>query len=107
MPTSENEPDLFDVSLEDSATTAKKDREARRSASGGAPNAKRQKKDAKYGHGGKKRFSKSGDAASTSDMRGFPGKGMRKPFKGAAGAKSGKHGKSVRPGKSKRVKARS
>lgn len=105
MPDAETEPDLFDVSLEDSATTAKKDREARKasgsrsaSGAGGAPNAKRQKKDAKYGYGGKKRFSKSGNAESTNDMRGFPGKGMKKPFKGAAGKS--------RPGKSKRAKAR-
>ena len=97
MPAAETEPDLFDVSLEDSATTAKNDREARRSASGGAPNAKRQKKNEKFGYGGKKRFSKSSDAQSTNDMRGFPGKNMKKPFKA---------GKSARPGKSKRAKAR-
>jgi rRNA-processing protein EBP2 len=100
MPAAENEPDLFDVSLEDSATTAKKDREARRSAGGGAPNAKRQKKDAKYGYGGKKRFSKSGDAESAADMRSHPGKGMGKTFKGGAGKKN------ARPGKSKRAGAK-
>lgn len=32
---------------------------------------KRQKKDAKFGFGGKKRFSKSGDAMSSGDLRGF------------------------------------
>ncbi|RMZ84714.1 hypothetical protein DV737_g924, partial [Chaetothyriales sp. CBS 132003] len=35
------------------------------------PNAKRQKKDAKFGFGGKKKYSKSGDAKSSADLSGF------------------------------------
>jgi rRNA-processing protein EBP2 len=54
---------------------------------------KRQKKDAKYGYGGKKRFAKSGDAMSSGDLRGFSAKKMK------AGAKQ-------RPGKSRRAGAK-
>lgn len=99
MPTNETEGDLFDVELEDAATTARNDREDRRkrTASGssrkGEPGQKRQKRDEKFGYGGKKRFSKSGDAQSTNDMRGHPGKNMKKPFKS-------------RPGKARRAQAR-
>ena len=39
--------------------------------------SKRQKKDDKHGFGGKKRFSKSTDAASTGDLRGFSAKKMK------------------------------
>ena len=35
------------------------------------PPSKRHKKDAKFGFGGKKRFSKSGDALSSGDVKGF------------------------------------
>lgn len=51
--------------------------------------SKRQKKDDKFGFGGKKRHAKSGDAASSGDLRNFSAKKM----------KSG----SKRPGKSKRA----
>jgi rRNA-processing protein EBP2 len=54
---------------------------------------KRQKKDAKYGFGGKKRFAKSGDAMSSGDLRGFSSKKMK------TGAKQ-------RPGKSRRAGAK-
>ncbi|ETI21256.1 hypothetical protein G647_07601 [Cladophialophora carrionii CBS 160.54] len=60
-------------------------------------NAKRQKRDQKYGFGGKKRHSKSGDAASSSDMRGFSAARMK--------GKGGKV-KAKRPGKSRRSAAR-
>lgn len=59
----------------------------------GGPGYKRQKKDQKFGFGGKKRHAKSGDAASTGDLRSFSAKKMK-----AGGAK--------RPGKSKRAKGR-
>ena len=62
----------------------------RRSKTGEGPSLKRQKKDKKFGFGGKKRFAKSGDAASSGDMRSFSVKKMKK-----GGAK--------RPGKSKRA----
>ncbi|KAK4623948.1 rRNA-processing protein EBP2 [Fulvia fulva] len=90
-----NEDDRFDVALEDAATTQSKDRAAKR-AKGAAdgPNRKRQKKDEKFGFGGKKRFSKSNDAKSTNDDRSYSQKRMK------SGGKGGK----PRPGKSKRAK---
>ncbi|CAL3969312.1 hypothetical protein PZA11_006112 [Diplocarpon coronariae] len=74
-----NEADLFDVAVEEEigTKTSRKDRMG--------PN-KRQKKDDKYGHGGKKRFSKSGDAQSSGDLRGFSSKKM----KGVAKQRPGK-----------------
>lgn len=77
---------MFDIALEDAS---KEDKSKGR----GAPN-KRQKKNEKFGFGGKKRFAKSGDAASTGDLRGFSAKKMK-----------GKTGKPQRPGKSRRAKA--
>ena len=59
------------------------------------PNFKRQKKDKKFGFGGKKRFAKSGDAASSADLSGFSVKKM----------KSQKKPGSRRLGKSRRAKA--
>lgn len=72
-PTEAGEADLFDVALED-ATKDTKGRD-RRDAKGGN---KRQKRDEKYGYGGKKRFSKSGDAQSSGDLKGFSSKKMKK-----------------------------
>ncbi|KAI1624886.1 eukaryotic rRNA processing protein EBP2-domain-containing protein [Exophiala viscosa] len=66
-----------------------KDRSGRERGSG--PN-KRQKKDSKYGFGGKKRFSKSGDAMSSGDMREFSASRMK--------------GKPKRPGKNRRAAGR-
>lgn len=99
--TNENEPDLFDVELKDEDES----KQSKRRRSDGPPadgkralNAKRQAKDKKYGFGGKRRFSKSGDAMSSSDMRGFSVARM----KGKTGGKGGK----MRPGKSRRAKGR-
>lgn len=86
--TSTKEEDLFDVELDGAAAAAKSDR---RDPSG-KPNFKRQKKDAKFGFGGKKRHAKSNDAKSSSDMSGFS---MEK-MKGKPG------GAKQRPGKSRR-----
>ncbi|KAL4940904.1 hypothetical protein BDV06DRAFT_230059 [Aspergillus oleicola] len=83
--------DLFDVAVEDAVSENPRKR-ARGDTSG--PNLKRQKKNEKYGFGGKKRHAKSGDAASSGDLRSFSVKKM----KGGAGAK--------RPGKSKRAATR-
>ncbi|VUC37842.1 unnamed protein product [Clonostachys rosea] len=90
-----NEADLFDVGIDNEL--AKYDS---RSGSGrgnmggrnGGGNQKRQKKDEKYGFGGKKRHAKSGDAVSSSDLSGFNPKAMKA---------KGKVGKS-RPGKGRR-----
>ncbi|KAJ5152321.1 rRNA-processing protein and EBNA1-binding protein ebp2 [Penicillium capsulatum] len=82
--------DLFDVAIEDSE---KPDSRKRGRGGDGAANPKRQKKDQKFGFGGKKRHAKSGDAASSGDLRNFSAKKM-------------KAGGSKRPGKSKRAKGR-
>lgn len=73
---------MFDVALEDAATSSKRSRETR-----GGPVAekggKRRKRDEKFGFGGKKRFSKSGDAVSSGDLRDFSAKKMKGMTKGA------------------------
>lgn len=79
-----NEADLFDVAVDDEIASSKPSRKDRQ-----GPN-KRQKKDAKFGFGGKKRFAKSGDAMSSGDLRGFSSKKMK------GGAKK-------RPGKDRRA----
>ena len=87
---------MFDVALEDAATTEKKDRADRRAKGReSGPNRKRQKKDEKFGFGGKKKFAKSNDARSTGDMSGFSARKMK------GGAKAGG---ARRPGKSKRAR---
>ncbi len=72
------EEDLFDVALEDAS---KADRSSKPShdghASAGAGPTKRRKKDEKFGFGGRKRFSKSGDAMSSGDIKGFSAKKMK------------------------------
>ncbi|KAJ8607135.1 hypothetical protein MRB53_040488 [Persea americana] len=91
-----NEDDMFDVALESAADTAKSDRAARKSRAGtDGPNHKRQKKDSKFGFGGKKRFAKSNDAKSASDLSGYSVKKMK--------SGSGRPAK-ARPGKSKRAR---
>ncbi|KAJ5558558.1 hypothetical protein N7535_008773 [Penicillium sp. DV-2018c] len=77
--------DMFDVAIEEAAKPEKRTRD-------GPRNSKRQKKDEKFGFGGKKRHAKSGDAASSGDLSKFSAKKMK------GGAK--------RPGKSKRVHAK-
>ncbi|KAL8760212.1 MAG: hypothetical protein Q9199_000235 [Rusavskia elegans] len=75
------EADLFDVALEDASKPDKAERPARTGQGGRGP-SKRQKKDDKFGFGGKKRFAKSGDAVSTSDFRGVNSKTMKGQKKG-------------------------
>ncbi|SLM38306.1 Eukaryotic rRNA processing [Lasallia pustulata] len=70
------EEDLFDVALEDASKSDKPGRSDRR-GTGGRTQGKRQKRDEKFGFGGKKRFSKSGDAVSSGDLRGFSSKKMK------------------------------
>jgi rRNA-processing protein EBP2 len=85
----EDDKDLFQsIDVENAPTT--KDRGGRDRGDGA--NTKRQKRDQKYGHGGKKRFAKSGDAVSSGDMRGFSASKMK--------------GKSQRPGKARRANAK-
>lgn len=92
-----NEADLFDVGV-DSELSKHNARDGRPGRDGGA-NMKRQKKNEKYGFGGKKRHSKSGDAMSSSDMSGFNAKKMKY---GAGKGKPGKPAKTARLGKSRR-----
>ncbi|MCJ1247750.1 rRNA-processing protein and EBNA1-binding protein ebp2 [Trapelia coarctata] len=76
----DREEDLFDVALDDAAA----DKPARTGRKDGKGNSrdKRQKKDAKFGFGGKKRFSKSGDAVSSGDLQSFSAKKMKGVKKG-------------------------
>lgn len=98
------EADLFDVGVDTeiakhSQRSGKGDRKGDRAGgdrAGGKPSGKRQKKDEKYGFGGKKRHGKSGDAVSSGDLSSFDAKKMK-----ASGAK-GKGSKSARPGKARR-----
>ncbi|KAF8469212.1 eukaryotic rRNA processing protein EBP2-domain-containing protein [Kalaharituber pfeilii] len=90
--------DPFDISLEEPAPSASKKR--RTDTKSKAPNTKRQKKDAKFGYGGKKRHAKSNDAMSSADITGFSVKANK--AKGFSGG-----GKKKRPGKSVRKARRS
>lgn len=96
---------MFDIAL-DEQTAEPRDRKKggkRSRESTDQSRAKRQKKDAKYGHGGKKRFSKSGDAISSGDIgETFSHKKNKSGFGGPAQ----KRGKAPRPGKSKRAGGR-
>lgn len=97
------EADIFDVGVEKElgkpGRRGDKDGKNNRSGpgrgagAGGAQKGKRQKKDEKYGFGGKKRHGKSGDAVSSSDLSGFDPKRMK------AG---GRVSKPSRPGKNRR-----
>lgn len=97
------EEDMFDVALEEHTKDTRGGRsKGGKGGKGGAPNPKRAKRDAKFGFGGKKRFSKSGDAVSSGDLSRFSTKKNREGFGGPAKKK----GKTMRPGKSKRAAKR-
>ncbi|KAK8147594.1 rRNA-processing protein and EBNA1-binding protein ebp2 [Beauveria asiatica] len=89
------EGDLFDIAVDDEISKHSQ-RASQRSGAGrssSGPNTKRQKKNEKFGFGGKKKHSKSGDAMSSGDISGFNAKKMK------AGSKKIK---ASRPGKSRR-----
>ncbi|KAG6194523.1 hypothetical protein E4U10_002838 [Claviceps purpurea] len=87
-----NEADIFDVSVDNElATHSRRKGAPERGGLSSGPGAKRQKKNEKYGFGGKKRHAKSGDAVSSGDLSGFNTKKMK------AGAKI-----KSRPGKNRR-----
>jgi rRNA-processing protein EBP2 len=91
-----NEADIFDVGVDNELAKGSRRSGAGRGQMGGQDvNHKRQKRNEKYGFGGKKRHAKSGDATSSGDLSGFDAKKMK------AGAR-GRVGKAPRPGKSKR-----
>ncbi|KID98310.1 Eukaryotic rRNA processing, partial [Metarhizium majus ARSEF 297] len=92
---STNEADLFDVSVDNElASHAQSMGSSRGGPSGKGVNAKRQKKNEKYGFGGKKRHAKSGDAISSGDLSSFNTKKMKAGSRGKP--------KASRPGKSRR-----
>ncbi|KAL8830351.1 MAG: hypothetical protein Q9170_005764 [Blastenia crenularia] len=86
------ETDIFEVALDDASKADRAPRRIRPSEGGRGP-SKRQKRDSKFGFGGKKRFAKSGDAVSTSDISAFSTQKMKGQKKG-----------SQRLGKSRRAK---
>jgi rRNA-processing protein EBP2 len=79
--------DLFDVAVDNEIKSHDKRSAGKRPGGreAGGPAAKRHKKDAKFGFGGKKRHAKSGDATSSGDLSGFSVKRMK-----AGGAGKGK-----------------
>ncbi|PYH78759.1 eukaryotic rRNA processing [Aspergillus uvarum CBS 121591] len=95
----DNANEMFDIAIDDAQSNNRK----RAFGSDGATNAKRQKKNEKYGFGGKKRHSKSGDAVSSGDMRDFS---VRKMKGGSRGGGGGGGGGAKRPGKSRRAAAK-
>ncbi|KAI5917552.1 eukaryotic rRNA processing protein EBP2-domain-containing protein [Camillea tinctor] len=100
------EADLFDVAVDHELGGGSKKTKSQQRAFGGGggggdgPNAKRQKKNDKYGFGGKKRHAKSGDALSSGDLSGFSARRMK--HGGSGGGAKGKVSKGPRLGKSRR-----
>jgi rRNA-processing protein EBP2 len=99
------EADMFDVGIDNELGGSRnKGNVASSRGGGGAPSSKRQRKDDKYGFGGKKRFMKSGDAISSGDMSTFNGRrsGPRKNSRISGTKGVSKGGRTVRLGKSRR-----
>ncbi|KAI0398352.1 eukaryotic rRNA processing protein EBP2-domain-containing protein [Xylariaceae sp. FL0594] len=90
------EADLFDVAVDNELKSHKPQQS--RAGSGAHNNNKRQKKNEKYGFGGKKKHAKSGDAVSSGDLSGFSAKRMKANGPGA----KAKLPKTSRLGKSRR-----
>ncbi|KAK6954696.1 hypothetical protein Daesc_004664 [Daldinia eschscholtzii] len=90
------EADLFDVGVDNELSKHNAQRAFSRGKDGERAGAKRQKKNEKYGFGGKKRHAKSGDAVSSGDLSSFNARKMK-----AGGARGGKPVK-PRLGKSRR-----
>ncbi|KAL7968500.1 eukaryotic rRNA processing, partial [Trichoderma sp. SZMC 28014] len=86
------EADIFDVSVDNEiAKHSQRSGSTRQQSGARTPNAKRQKKNEKFGFGGKKRHAKSGDAVSSGDLSRFNVKRMKS--------------KASRPGKNRRKAA--
>jgi len=95
---------MFDIAL-DEQTKDQPRREKRKKgdrSSDDKSRAKRQKRDSKYGFGGKKKHSKSNDAMSSGDLVDFSQKKNRSSF----GSGGGKKKTALRPGKAKRAGGR-
>ncbi|KAK5657272.1 hypothetical protein OQA88_3331 [Cercophora sp. LCS_1] len=93
--------DLFDVAVENELKSGSGKKRSFSAGDHGPPNAKRQKKDAKFGFGGKKKHGKSGDAMSSGDLSGFSAKRMKTGGNPGPGGKK-KPVKATRPGKARR-----
>ncbi|KAK2744411.1 rRNA-processing protein and EBNA1-binding protein ebp2 [Myotisia sp. PD_48] len=89
------EDEMFDVALEEAGKSDS--RRGSRGKPGEGSSSKRQKKDKKFGFGGKKRFAKSGDAVSSGDMSKFSVGKMKGRSKSGGGSK--RLGKSRRSSK--------
>ncbi|KAI0426181.1 eukaryotic rRNA processing protein EBP2-domain-containing protein [Xylaria sp. FL1042] len=90
-----NEADMFDVGVDSELNKHNGAQRGGERGARGRPGVKRQKKNEKFGFGGKKKYSKSGDAASSGDLSGFSVKRMK-------GGAKGKIPKTARLGKSRR-----
>jgi rRNA-processing protein EBP2 len=90
------EADLFDVAVDNEIGNHKRQKTgtAKERDEFNAPNKKRQYKNEKFGFGGKKRFSKSGDAISSGNVSSING---RKAGRGRVSKT-----KALRPGKRRR-----
>lgn len=95
---------MFDVGVDNELNKNGKRGRGGDPAAGRGVNTKRQKKDTKYGFGGKKRNAKSGDAMSSGDLSGFNARKMKSQGGGAGPGGGGKKKfvKTARLGKSKR-----
>ncbi|KAI5293187.1 rRNA-processing protein and EBNA1-binding protein ebp2 [Ascosphaera acerosa] len=94
----EDQSDLFDVALDNADKPGDRNRDRDRRKAG--PNFKRQKKNEKFGFGGKKKYKKSNDAKSSADLGSFSASRMK-----GRGGKGG--GAAKRPGKGRRAAMRS
>jgi rRNA-processing protein EBP2 len=97
---------MFDIALDEQTKDVPR-REKRKKgdrASDDKSRAKRQKRDGKYGFGGKKKHSKSNDAMSSGDLGGFSQKKNKGSF--GSGGGGGKKKAASRPGKAKRTGSR-
>ncbi len=96
--------DLFDVAVDNELKSGTSNSKKRSAGDHGPSSAKRQKKDSKYGFGGKKRFGKSGDAMSSGDLSSFSAKRMKSGGGSRGGPAGGgaKKGAKPRLGKSRR-----
>ncbi|KAL1900093.1 rRNA-processing protein EBP2 [Ceratocystis pirilliformis] len=92
----------FDVAVDNELKTFRNKSEANGRFSGNGPNAKRIKKNDKYGFGGKKRHLKSGDSKSSGDLSDFSQKRNKAPFSSTSAGGGKKRVPTQRLGKARR-----
>lgn len=93
---------MFDIALDEQTKDVPRRGKGQRT-SDDKSRAKRQKRDAKFGFGGKKRHAKSNDAISSGQLGDFSSSRNKASFSASRG---GKHKTASRPGKSRRAGAR-